>query len=90
MAFFIGQKVVRVAPSLYLEQGQVYEIVGFAPVVNKSLPPGLILKGHEPNRRRDGSLRGWNPVRFRPVVERKTDISIFTAMLDPTRVSEVV
>jgi hypothetical protein len=27
---------------------------------------------------------GYSPKRFRPVVERKTDISIFTAMLDKT------
>lgn len=33
------------------------------------------------------SFRTW---RFRPVHERKTDISIFTAMLDPTRRKELV
>lgn len=28
--------------------------------------------------------QGWDPVIFRPVVERKTDISIFKAMLNTT------
>lgn len=28
---------------------------------------------------------GWDPSRFRPVVERKTDISIFKAMLEPKK-----
>lgn len=31
----------------------------------------------------DGSRRGWQNWRFRPIVEKKTDISIFTAMLTP-------
>jgi Cu2+-containing amine oxidase len=30
----------------------------------------------------DGSRRGWQNWRFRPVVEKRTDISIFTAMLN--------
>lgn len=29
---------------------------------------------------------GWFPWRFRPVQQRKTDISIFTAMLTKTKV----
>jgi hypothetical protein len=32
----------------------------------------------------DDSRRGWQNWRFRPLVERKTDISIFTKMLTPT------
>jgi hypothetical protein len=31
---------------------------------------------------------GYDPRRFRPIVERKTDISVFTAMLDPSRIKE--
>lgn len=31
---------------------------------------------------------GFPAIRFRPVVERKTDISIFKAMLSPSRVKE--
>lgn len=31
-----------------------------------------------------GHFRAWNASRFRPVVERKTDISIFKAMLNPS------
>lgn len=33
----------------------------------------------------DTTEPGYNPARFRPVVERKTDISIFKAMLNPSR-----
>lgn len=37
-----------------------------------------------------GEDAGYGAFRFRPVVERKTDISIFTKMLDTTRVNEPV
>lgn len=33
---------------------------------------------------------GWYASRFRPVVTRKTDISVFTAMLTPTKQRETV
>lgn len=33
----------------------------------------------------DGSGRGWQNWRFRPIVDRKTDISIFTKMLTDAR-----
>lgn len=33
----------------------------------------------------DGAEIGWNSERFRPIVERKTDISIFKAMLTPSK-----
>jgi hypothetical protein len=37
----------------------------------------------------DGSGRMWQHWRFRPLIEKKTDISIFTEMLTPkTRVRE--
>ena len=32
----------------------------------------------------DGSGRGWQNWRFRPLVERRTDISVFKALLNPT------
>lgn len=34
----------------------------------------------------DGSCRAWQNWRFRPLVERKTDISIFTKMLTGKKV----
>lgn len=33
----------------------------------------------------DFTEQGFDPDRFRPVVERKTDISIFKAMLNPSK-----
>lgn len=39
---------------------------------------------------RFGPTVGYGQHRFRPLAERKTDISIFTAMLTPNRVKELV
>ncbi len=33
----------------------------------------------------DPGIHAWYASRFRPIVERKTDISIFTAMLNPSK-----
>lgn len=38
----------------------------------------------------DNSRRAWQNWRFRPLIEHKTDISIFTKLLTPTRESEPV
>jgi hypothetical protein len=38
----------------------------------------------------DGSRRAWQNWRFRPLVERKTSISIFTKILDDIRSKEPV
>lgn len=35
-------------------------------------------------------VNAWKAERFRPVVERKTDISVFTQLLKPTKVAEPV
>lgn len=37
-----------------------------------------------------GEAIGYHSIRFRPVIERKTDISVFTAMLAPTSNRELV
>lgn len=83
--FYIGQRVVCIThyPSAArVKHGEVYTIDGFAPCRNPKLPPGLILCGIQPSRRKDGSLKGWDPICFRPVLDRKMDISIFEQMLN--------
>lgn len=97
MTFHVGQKVVCVHafvdevrfPTLCIPvRGGIYTI-------------RAIIQGHDGIRLRDGLLleeitnglgpRGieynFNPERFRPVVERKTDISVFTEMLADQKVA---
>lgn len=82
MTFHVGQKVVCVDASLPpnpwhrkhpLVLRQIYTVSEIAP------PPAW-----EPQCSSlgiDGSGRVWECWRFRPIVSRKTDISIFTRML---------
>jgi len=86
MSFHVGQKVEciykfrrqtynGVAPP---KVGQIYTVVD---VTQGATQPGLVLAEiyhHNP--------LGWAARRFRPIIERKTDISIFTAMLNPSKV----
>lgn len=88
--FYVGQKVAVIydGPSFTgrksrLRVGQVYTVAGFSDEAGLSydgdiLPRGLLLV--EVDARRSC---GFDPKRFRPVVDRKTDISIFKAMLNP-------
>lgn len=98
MTFHVGQKVVCVdaggldrlyvlgvdgrivhEPYCSLRLGEIYTISAIFPhhlrghsvatLLETERPPGL----------------GYRLARFRPVVERKTDISIFTEMLGPQR-----
>lgn len=89
-AFHVGQKVVCIDDSIGLdgsaapiEEGRIYTIRG-------------VTKGHSVRGEGIGLLfeeipplpafpKGYIHSRFRPVVERKTDISIFTDMLNKTR-----
>jgi len=75
MSFRVGQKVVCVDASLPanpwhrkhpLIRNQIYSIESLAGPYCVDI---------------DGSGRGWQNWRFRPIVERKTDISVFTKML---------
>lgn len=88
--FTVGQKVVCVNSdrAKNLKKNGVYTIK----LVKKGDIPNLGLTGviswfclelveAEPNR---GHI-GFCPSRFRPVVERKTDISVFKAMLNPLK-----
>lgn len=77
MNFRVGQKVVCVddADTAFVREGAVYTIVRvhspFVTLDRLDLPAA-------------GSMEGMYGRRFRPVVERKTDISIFTELLTPT------
>lgn len=96
MTFRVGQKVVyfgpdfRVHPLVTLHRmaipipREVYTIRCYAPRVEA---PGYLLNEiHNPEGRcpRNGLCEMAIDARFlRPIVERKTDISIFTKMLTP-------
>ena len=86
MAFRVGQKVVCVDVAIdylgrptKLRENAIYTI---GRIVSDYGMIGLVVEGahswHE-----TGAYRSS---RFRPVVERKTDISIFTRMLNPSKV----
>ena len=78
MTFHVGQKVVCVDPpdlSDCLKRGQVYTCVAMED----------IFLGVDCCSEPDHHC-GWFRDRFRPVVERKTSIEIFTAMLKPSKV----
>ncbi len=83
--FRVGQKVVcvddthRVTGKRHpcLENGRVYEVGSFG--VTWRGTEGIHLVGVT-NRRPE---QAFYKERFRPVIERKTDISIFTALLNP-------
>jgi hypothetical protein len=76
MTFRVGQKVVCVNDSCqywtrpWIRKGHVYTVSHFA-------DNGVHLVESP------GKPRGFFSWRFRPAVERKTDISIFTKMLKP-------
>jgi len=95
MTFRVGQKVVCVnsekfrnmdlnlSGGLFPKKGMIYTVRGFSIGGHVLLDeivelPHLWLEGYGEG--------GWLVWRFRPVVERKTDISIFTAMLKPSKV----
>lgn len=96
MAFHVGQRVVcvndshnagKVPGDVYLEsrlliaKGQVYTIKSIANYA--WCKGGICLELLEVPGRGRGDF-GYAAIRFRPVVERKTDISIFQAMLNTT------
>jgi hypothetical protein len=97
MTFRIGQKVVCVdasdgvvGASMFsdrLVKGNIYTIRGFnsPDYLNDTL--GLLLEEiiGEISTSWDEEY-GFRQNRFRPIVERKTDISVFTAMLTDKRV----
>lgn len=78
--FRIGQKVVCVDASdfaeSYLVEGKIYTVIS---LTGRFLPGLILVDAEDPG--------GWAAWRFRPVVERKTDIAIFTKMLNPESVN---
>lgn len=94
--FHVGQKVVcvdaDVTDGIWVEgeapeKGRVYTVKG----VHLNNRGEVVLHLHEIDRadyskvwHRNHNL-GYGAYRFRPVVERETDISLFTAMLTPTK-----
>lgn len=95
MTFRVGQKVVcvrtmpghrRMETGVYPEEGPVYVVRSIFYFEGRAL---LRLQGIDNTHLHytDGIEPGFNAKNFRPVVERKTDISIFTAMLKPSKVN---
>lgn len=92
MLFRVGQKVVCVdadgAPEL--TEGRVYTIREILPPAllpwrgEQRLAVGILLDEVQPPH----PFTELAPMRFRPAVERKTDISIFTEILNGQRVPE--
>lgn len=89
--FRVGQRVVRIGGAQkrfdanYPELGQPYTIRGMYEWRGKSL---LLLAGIDNTHVMAGIEPGFDSRWFRPVVDRKYDISIFTAMLNPSRKKE--
>lgn len=93
--FCVGQRVVcvDVSPSFDgwvtpLVKNRIYVISGFSDVDNQ-YGPGVYLYGidNSPRRVTVGGIRyrmdGYSATRFRPVQEKKTDIGLLTALLNP-------
>ena len=85
MAFYVGQRVVCVdnkGQRDFLQNGQTYTIERGNFVDNDKVfvwIAGVCVDCP--------ILRGFFASRFRPLVEKKTDISVFTALLKPRRVT---
>lgn len=87
--FRVGQKVVCVdasgVASPFIVRGRVYTITGFDNRrAGNSDQPGLYLAEVRAVETRE-NYASFLARRFRPIVERKTDISIFTKMLTPKK-----
>ena len=88
--FRVGQKVVCVDASgnasLVLREGNIYVVIGPAEI--KAAKDCVMIDCKPLNQLRGN--RDWMASRFRPIIERKTDISIFKAMLTPAGKKERV
>lgn len=85
MTFHVGQKIVCVddGPSKWsgmcgksVKRGRIYTVLRMMDY-HDGAGERLYLIEAAPS----GCHDGFNPDRFRPIVEKKTDISLFTAML---------
>lgn len=95
MSFHVGQKVVCVSGPLIKvldgrplpTVGDVYTIRAIKRGFHRDFGRSVLLNEIvSPTHPEDGQELGFFAIRFRPVIERKTDISIFTAMLKPSKV----
>ena len=94
MTFRIGQKVVCIydwvypdEPGPYVIKGNIYTVSGFGDWYGDLT---IYFAEMPVYKSPDGWSDGYDPAYFRPVVEKKTDISIFTALLNPTERKELV
>jgi hypothetical protein len=76
-----------------LHAGQLVECINAGPGFASGKPIELVqnaiyrirdIGGMSGNLVNVGTIHYYAPERFRPIVERKTDIAIFTAMLNPS------
>lgn len=86
MAFYVGQKVVCVdasatlnGASVPLREGSIYTVSG----LDADGPPSQLALYLQEIGKTEVLTGMFYAHRFRPVVERPTDISIFKAMLNP-------
>jgi hypothetical protein len=94
--FRVGQKVVCVDASacrnlgdLMPVEGEIYTVRGLSEPDIDDTPYGVLLcEIRSGGTHRNGNERGWMPSRFRPVVERKTSIALFHAILNGAPVKE--
>lgn len=89
--FYVGMKVVCVdaSPMYYgehsgLTKGQIYTVSGIEPVRDINGHTGLHIAEVKTAPLRREYRDSYRSNRFRPVVERKTSIAIFEAMLNPS------
>ena len=93
MTFYVGQKVVCVddrpnAECLPWQRGEKIQHGHVYTILRLHSHCGDFVCWLEEVRRSDTAIREWGPdvgyriERFRPLIERKTDISIFTEILD--------
>lgn len=89
MTFHVGQKVVCVdasgAADGFIVKGAIYTVrwLGERP---RDFGPGVMLDEASGGFHEEAGVEYCFCItRFRPIVERKTDISIFTAMLNPSK-----
>ena len=99
--FHIGQRVVCIHdvgsrpanefPNVAVK-GSIYTVRGFvSPDVGYERTPGMLLEEvvNPPWEYKEGVFEpSFHPYHFRPLVQHKTDISVFTRMLDSVRMEE--
>lgn len=81
MSFRVGQRVVcvddkpRLVAPVLVRRGHIYTVTDVFETWSGLV--GVLLAEVDP-----GLLPGWHADRFRPITERKTDISVFTEILN--------